>query len=337
MDRDNEEQTSSNLPREMSELVNALRPFFRKLRGIKKAMKMLTACDDLTGAGVKALESRLHLYRTNNLVNEAQRLSDTTRLPLPVIFDNLARQRRIDELTIEVLRRVSDKGNRLDHGTGHAPDSNRKDTTDRWYHTLYDEAGKVDDEDVREAFTRILAGEMLAPGSFSVRTLRVVGAISQSTANHFRRAASVCIRLTLDGKHTKDALIPAIGGNLGMNCLENDGLSYEVLLDLTENGLIHPKYNLYYPYVPLELSSAEQEKLPANFNTQFVHQDKTWMLIPKSSQVKLHVCGAMLTSCGNELLKIVDIEPSPDFTAKLTGYFSRAGYEMVPKGDYIYC
>ena len=45
----------------------------------------------------------------------------------------------------------------------------------------------------------------------------------------------------------------------------------------------------------------------------------------------LNVAGAKLTSCDVELIKIVNIEPLPDFTAKLREHFSQAGYQMTPE------
>ena len=206
--------------------------------------------------------------------------------------------------------------------------------TDRWFHTLYAEASAVDEAFIREAFVRILAGEIQAPGSFSLRSLRVMGAISQSTAKHFLRAASVSIRLTFDGKHIMDARIPAIGGSLGQNCLSTDGLSYDVLLDLTENGLVHGDYNSYHPYGPLGLESSSKQftqPMPSKvIQIPFFHQNTRRMLLHKNNQAQpINVTGAKFTSCGVELLNIVDIETLPNFTKRLEGHFSHLGYQMV--------
>ena len=96
---------------------------------------------------------------------------------------------------------------------------------------------------MREAFVRVLEGEIRNPGAFSVQTLRVLGTISTATAEKFRRAASVCM-----SRESHDARIPALGGQLGTNCLEDVGLSFDVLTQLTENGLLHPDYACWMPY-----------------------------------------------------------------------------------------
>ena len=331
MSEHDEEHPETSLLEELSELRNAIRPLLRRLPNARKAIDMLTG--GLADTGTKALASRWDLYRTGNLVKEAQQVADASGLPLPAVFDTLIRQRRIDELTMDALRRVGESADSQDATGTDAKEGDSKDTADRWFHTFYEEAGIVDEVDVREAFVRILAGEIQTPGSFSVRTLRVVGAMSRSTAQHFRRAASVSIQLTPDGEHIFEARIPAVGGELGSNCLQEDGLPYSVLTDLTENGLLHPDYGSHRPYGPLDLPDALQRLGPVQI--PFAHQGAIWKLIPKADIEKatpVRVVGAQLTSCGVELLRIVDIEPLPEFTSKLEAHFSQSGYQMVRSG-----
>ena len=332
MDEDEVQEQDTSLLAELSEVGNALRPLLRRLPNARKAVEKLTG--GLASAGTKALSSRLDRYRTGNLIQEAQQVAEATGLPMPDVFDRLVRQRRIDELTMEALRRVNDSAEtQSEPEKAETAESEKPATTDRWFQTLYAEAGPVDEEDVREAFVRILAGEIQAPGSFSLRSLRVMGAINQTTAQRFRRAASVSIRLTIDERHIMDARVPAIGGGLGQNCLKSEGLSYGVLTDLTENGLVHSDYSSWRPYGPLELPFDLQQSLRNVPQIPFTHQGTAWVLIPEKIQEKvqsLKVEGAMFTSCGVELLKIVDIEPLPDFTEKLVEHFSQLGYRMVP-------
>lgn len=332
MDDDEGQEPETGLLGELSEIGKAIRPLLRRLPNAKRAIDKLTS--GITSSGAQALASRLNRYRTENLIQEAQQVADATGLPLPEIIDRLVRQRRIDELTMEALKRVSESADAQGEAQNaeDTTEAGKQGTADRWFHAFYAEAGAVDEEDVREAFVRILAGEMQTPSSFSLRTLRVMGAVSRKTAQRFRRAASVSMRLTPDGKHIMDARVPAIGGTLGQNCLQNDGLSYDVLTDLTENGFVHPDYNSYHPYGPLGLPFDDHRPLQSMVQIPFTHQGATWVLIPKENVDKaqsLKVHGAKLTSCGVELLKIVDIESLPNFTKKLVEHFSRSGYQMV--------
>lgn len=322
---------NDSLRGDLQELGEVAGRLFRRLPSAKKAVEKLTG--GLVGAGARALGSRLHLYRTGNLVKEAEIVANTSGLPLPMVLNTLIRQRRIDELTVDAVRRIEEKQDERDVGdsedTGTA---DRSHTTNRWFETLMQEAGTVDEDDVREAFTRVLANEIESPGACSVKTLRILGAMSRSTAQRFRRAVSVSIRLEVGAQNIMDARIPAVGGTLGQNCLQDDGLSYSVLTDLTENGLVHPDYGSRQPYGPLDVPDKARQQLGSAPQIPFAHQDAMWMLIPKDNSKKatsVRVVGAQLTTCGIELLRVVDVEPLPKFTEKLTGHFSQSGYSMV--------
>ena len=140
------------------------------------------------------------------------------------------------------------------------------------------------------------------------------------------------MRLTSDGRQIFDARIPAIGGELGQNCLLGDGLSYDVLTDLTEHGLVHSDYDSYQPYGPRGRPFDPLQPHRHLQQVPFDHQGSTWVLIPEESrnQAKpIRVTGAKLTSSGTELLEIVDIEPLPEFTERLVNHFSQSGYKMM--------
>lgn len=235
MNDESDGHSESSLAEEVSEMWSALKPLLRRLPNVKKSLDKLTG--GLAGAGIQALVSRLRLYRTGNLAQEAQKVADASGLPLPTVFNTLVRQRNIDELTLDAIRRVTQSE---DEHKDKAKDTEEKfgHTSSKWFHTFYDEASTADEAEVREAFIRILAGEIQTPSSFSIRTLHVLGSMSQTTAQHFTRAASVSVRLTPVGTHIVDARIPALGGSLGKNCLAHEGLSYSVLSDLTENGAL---------------------------------------------------------------------------------------------------
>ncbi len=319
------EPSESSLHGELTELWSAVKPLLRRIPNVRKAIDNLTG--GVSTIGFKALASRLQRYRTENLKNEAQQIASTTGQPLPVVLNQLVKQRCIDELMIDALRRVEDSAdNQSTKENDGEAEAESRCSTDRWFQAFYNEAGAVDEEDVREAFVRILAGEIQSPGSYSLQTLRIMGAINRSVAQHFCRAASASIRLTPDGSHIIDARIPAVGGTLGQNCLKAENLSYDVLIQLTENGLVHPDYGSYHHYGPLDLPLQVQQ----TYQIPFVHQEAMWVLEPNSEKnVPVRVAGAKFTSCGVELLKIVDIDPLPIFTAKLVSHFSKSGYRMV--------
>ena len=183
---------------------------------------------------------------------------------------------------------------------------------------------------MRAAFIRVLEGEIRKPGTFSVHALRILGTISTGTAESFRRAASIAI------SKDNDARVPAVDGQLGNNCLLDIGLSYDVLTELTENGLVRPDYRSGMPYGPIHEANAGQ-MLPANLQLPFHYQGRWWALVGTTAKTEtkaLRVEGAAFTVAGRELLSVVDLEPLPEFTERLKAHFVTNKYEMreAPRG-----
>ena len=305
-----------------------MQPLFRRLPNAKKALDKLTG--GIWSDGTNALASRLHRYRTVNLVDEARQISSASGMPLPSVFSNLVKQRRVDELAVDALGLVAKSAPSASGSSTGAT----QETSDRWFQTFYDEAGVVDESEVREVFLRILAGEIATPGSFSLRTLRIVGTISQRTAQNFRRAVSLRLSsgLRVSGEHVLyDERIPAIGDGLGQNCLGNEGLGYSVLQDLMEHGLIFTDLDSYFTYgVSVQLT---QNNIAYSVPVLAIHQAEKWLLTPKDVSQKetgIQVRGAGFTSCGRELIDIVDAESLPQFKSKLMSHLSTLGFQVTP-------
>lgn len=319
------ETAETSIQKDWVQLLTAAQSIIKRWPNAGRALDRLTG--GLVGHGKNALVARLHRYRTANLVAEAELAANASARPLPMVYDELVRQRRIDELSIDATRLTGETTSGISDDSEKAAD---KRTSDRWFQTFHSEAGMADEDVLREAFLRILTGEIQTPGSFSLQTLRVVGAMSQSTAQHFRRAVSVSIRLSSDGQDIHDARVPAVGGKLGMNCLEQDGLPYAVLQNLVENGLIHSELGSFLPYgQPIAHPSdpSTMIQLPV------IHQDERWGLIPTRASNRtsgILVEGAAFTSCGRELIGIVDIEPLPKFKDKLVKHLFKLGLEVRP-------
>lgn len=323
-----EEQSETNLSQDLARLWTAMRPVLKRLPNARKAVDKLTG--GLFFDSTKALASWLHRRRTTNVVDEARQIANASGMPLPAVYAALVRQRRIDDLTLDSLRLIS----KTSPSSGEAPESDGGTTSDRWFQTFYDEAGVVDEDDVREVFLRILAGEVKNPGSFSLRTLRIVGTINQKTARSFRRAVSVRLscEFRLDGEYLlQDERIPAIGDGLGDNCLKDEGLGYSVLQDLMEHGLIYTDLGSYQIYgVSVQIT---RNNVTQSIPILATHQKEKWLLTPTDASQRttgVRVEGARFTSSGRELIGIVDTEDLPKFKNKLVTHLSTLGLQVTP-------
>lgn len=320
---------ANDLGEDLANVVKALAPVFgNRFPNVRRAVRRLTG--DVSDAAIDALVARLRRYRTHQQMETINDVAKTSGLPFPAVARALGEQRCIDELLASALAEVSSQ----DDGAA-APAASKDSTPRDWFDVYRREATDRSEGELREAFVRILAGEIQCPGTFSVRTLRVLGMVDQGTASLFRKAVSVSVRLEVpfqDGRlsgHVRDVRIPAVGGSLGQNCLAEYGFDYRALMALTEAELLDSEYSTVAEYGPLSPTHPTEP----NQQIPMVHQGRMWLLIPRSPDRQgkpLGVPGAMFTRAGRELLTIVDIEKMPPFTEQLQQHFESEGYSMVP-------
>ena len=320
--------TDYRLPEEslgdkLADLGKAIAPFIPRFRNLRKVRDRLLG--DVAEAGFDALVARLRLSRARSHDEAIRVLVDRSGLPPSVAYRMVSQQDAIDELVADALGRIAYDAT-PDSGRPAEPEPSAATTDDEWFDVYRREASDRGTGEMREAFVRVLEGEIRKPGAFSVQTLRVLGTISTETAARFRLAASVCM-----SRESNDARIPAVGGQLGKNCLQDVGLSFDVLTQLTENGLLHPDYACWMPYGPIH-GANPGVSIPPNVQIPFRHQGRKWVLVGASDALRVkpvNVVGAAFSTAGRELLNVVDIEPVPEFTARLKAHFAKSNYEMV--------
>ena len=64
---------------------------------------------------------------------------------------------------------------------------------DDWLSTFENESCHKSSKDMQERFVRMLAGEIKRPGTFSIRTIKILGQIDPKTASVFRIFCSGCV------------------------------------------------------------------------------------------------------------------------------------------------
>ena len=315
--------SEDNWAEKLANLGKAIGPLLPKLRNLRKVRDRLLG--DVTDTAFDALVSRLRLSRTRSQTEAIRTIVERSGLPPSVAHEMVSRQAAIDTLVADALGRIAQGGKPNTDPTAET-DTSGGASDDEWFDVYRREAADRSAGEMREAFVRVLEGEIRQPGTFSVQTLRVLGTISTATAERFRRAASVCM-----SREPDDARNPAMGGELGSNCLADVGLSFDVLTLLTENGLLRPNYKCWLPYGPIHEANPGLS-LPANTQLPFRYQGRKWALVGTSDALgvkSVHVVGAAFSTAGRELLKVVDIELAPEFTVRLKAYFAKRKYEMV--------
>ena len=260
--------------------------------------------------------------------------SEQSAIGVKVAARLLEEQSRIDQLVFEAIEHVQASDHSVLSEEGEAEE--RKDEIDDdWIESFRREAADRSLGEMRETFAQILAGEIREPGRSRSRLLRTVGALSQSTAKLFCKAASLRVSMEIIASdnvsprlHVLDAVFHRLPEIWGQNYLQDEGLDYDRLIKLTENGLLHPDYASWHPY-DLVIPSPQPNGRAA---AHLFHQDQKWVLIPllgfKASE-SLKIQGAKFTTVGQELLHIVDIERDAAFLNKVRTYLKSQHVEMV--------
>ena len=103
-------------------------------------------------------------------------------------------------------------------------------------------------------FGKVLAGEITKPGSYSRRTVKILGSLDQNTANHFLRLCSISMKL-------QHIVVPSLGGDARNNVLKEYGLDFATLNLLNEHGLVISVYNSQLDICALSSSSCSSSGL----------------------------------------------------------------------------
>ena len=309
---DDEPLQSEESDDEIEALAKKIAPALRNATVVGKVLRRVCyAGADLVVAGLEAGTSRLLLTKVRNeaLIAEASR-TKAMEVGARVGKRLLEEQERVDEIVIDAINRLPvEPEQEPDLSETTIDGTHRKEIEDDWLEVFRREATGRSLGEMREAFVRILAGEMQAPGTFSIKAVRTLGLLDRSAAELFRRAASLQVSMEVGAPdpHVVDARIPSLGGNLGENSLQEEGLSYVQLLDLIEHDLIYPELNSWADY-QFSIRQPGRPIMP------LVHQGQKWILVPMPEfQLggRFKITGVGFTRVGKELLRLVDIEQKP--------------------------
>ncbi len=204
-----------------------------------------------------------------------------------------------------------------------------------WLNNFEKQASQKSTAEMQLLFGRILAGEIQKPSSFSIKAVNLLGELDSQVAALFMQFCSLCVCLKSDDVCV-DARVVSFNGSAASNALQNYGLNFDQLNILQEHGLIISDYNSYFDYrMCVARKSGEVGNLIA---FPFQYQNKEYGLLPMGERAEdqaLLLHGVALSRSGKELLRIIDIQTSEDYTKALTDYFVRQNLQMVGIGEPI--
>ena len=236
----------------------------------------------------------------------------------------LREQVNLDLISQKAASEIRDASDSIDQ-TG--PDETGETISDDWLNAFETEAKQKSTEEMQAFFGKILAGEIRKPGSYSTRTVKILGSLDRDISTHFLRLCSMCI------SQFQDIRVPAIGGDAGNNALEQYGLNFGALNLLNEHGLVISDCNSWSEGMPCVAFPGAGQQAVCN---PLWYQGKHWILIPMSNDrvgKTLRIDGVALTQSGRELFRIVKVEPMDKYSKALAQFFERNGFRMIEVGD----
>jgi hypothetical protein len=224
-------------------------------------------------------------------------------------------QVNLDKIAEAAARQLKEAGAASDRSS--APTSTApSELSDDWLNVFEKEASQKSSADVQLAFSRILAGEIRNPSSYSIKTLRLLGQLDGHAAALFQRVCSLACALRVDGR-VLDARVVSLGGNAAQNSLAEYGLNFGGLNILHEYGLIIPDYNSYMDF---RIAVARENTVRAGFE----FNSALWALRPDADfelEQPLPIHGVALSRSGVELLPVVERIADAVYATALADFF----------------
>lgn len=185
-----------------------------------------------------------------------------------------------------------------------APDRN---VDEDWLFAWRDHAGKVSTEDLQRLWGSVLAGEVKAPGRYSIRTLEFLKTLSKVEAEMISKLASYVI----DG-------CVARGQN---KYLESNGLAFSWMLQMQELGVVSG-------VEALGLTTIYKSLVEDKFIRALVSHGKTLIVEHEDASKKLEFEIYMLTAIGKQLLGLGSFEPDIEYLRLIGKEFSKKGFSV---------
>lgn len=177
-----------------------------------------------------------------------------------------------------------------------------------WTIRFFDIVQDVSDDEMKTLWSRILAGEVKTPNSYSKRTLELLRNLSKEEAALFVKLAQYVLshRVYFIFKGKNDML-------------ENFGITYSDIAKLTEIGLLQSG-----SFVSMNFSNPNRIKREVGI----LYGDLILLLKMNDNIDKVSIPVYCLTTTAIELYKLIDIKPNLDYLKELNQEIKKEGVSL---------
>ena len=196
------------------------------------------------------------------------------------IEEEAQRQKNMEEITSKALPQLEENAK---------PDSIEAD----WIVNFFDKSRIVSDNEMQELWSRVLAGEANAPGSYSKRTVNFLSDLDKNEADLFTR---LCGFVWQTG-----TIVPLVFDSEA-KIYDRNGIDFGALIHLESIGLI--QFNHVTGFKILELPKS----IVLHYYSRMLHLN-----LPKDADNELAIGSVLLTRIGQELAPICGSKPVEGF------------------------
>lgn len=176
-----------------------------------------------------------------------------------------------------------------------------------WLFAWREHAGKVSTEDLQRLWGSVLAGEVKAPGRYSIRTLEFLKMLSKGEAEMISKLA----RYVIDG---------SVASNQ-MEYLESKGLAFSMLLQMQELGVVSG-------IEAIGLIRTYKSVVESEFLRALVSHSKALIVEHEDASKKLDFEIYTLTAIGRQVLGLGSFEPDIEYLRLVGKEFARKGFSV---------
>ena len=168
-----------------------------------------------------------------------------------------------------------------------------------WIVNFFDKCRIISDDDMQQLWSKILAGEANAPGTYSKRTVNLLGSLDKQEANLFTSLCSFNLRAA-------DRIVPLVY-DYHADIYIKQNIGFEALSHLDDIGLISLDFAAGY------VLTNSQKTLNANYFGTEITVELLEKKENNKNEYSMESGSVILTISGNELASICNPKPVDGF------------------------
>lgn len=293
----------------------------------KAFSQLCTATVDIP---VAWLEGKADIIRTTNEARKNIILNIGDNINHKIDVPEIYGQKAIERYASKIIRHQVNIDNIVSSASSNlsqkvVENNNIEQISEEWLNVFEETAKLKSNQDMQILFGKILANEIISPGSFSQKTLSIVSQLDSDVANSFTKICNACMYIVKD--NTVDvAFLPDFRVNDQKIEDVHFGISYLNISTLHEYGLLH--------------AAKSSIKMNIENNDDFIHHGGKKFYLSKIvlnqqniNSNSLEVTGWIFTNTGSKLLSILNLEVNNNFINAAKFYFEKKNYNFINKND----